>query len=118
MFLARSRDDRSRWDLDGPHFPANAVYSIAIDTRRYPTRLLVGAHSEHWGPTVFRSDDLGRSWQETEGGAVRFPTESGGALQRLWQLRPGPDKQPDVVWAGGEPGSLFRSDDGGATFSL
>ncbi|MGH9118762.1 MAG: WD40/YVTN/BNR-like repeat-containing protein [Acidimicrobiales bacterium] len=118
LFLARSGDDRSTWELDGPHFPAHAVYSIAVDTRRDPARVLAGTHSEHWGPTVFRSDDLGRRWQETEGGAVRFSAGSGGALQRVWQLRPGPADQPDVVWAGAEPGSLFRSDDGGATFSL
>ena len=112
LFLARS-DDRSTWDLDGPHFPSNDVYSVAIDTRRDPVRLLAGAYSEHWGPTVFRSDDLGRSWEETEGGAIKFPVESGGALQRIWQLRPGVPDQPEVVWAGCEPGSLFRSDDGG-----
>jgi photosystem II stability/assembly factor-like uncharacterized protein len=118
LFLARSRDDRATWELDGPHFPSNDVYSVAIDTRRDPVRLLAGAHSEHWGPTVFRSDDLGRSWDETEGGAIRFPVESGGALQRIWQLRPGMPEQPELVWAGCEPGSLFRSDDGGVTFAL
>ena len=118
LFLARGRDDRTQWRLDGPHLRSNAVYAIAVDTRRDPVRLLAGAHSEHWGPTVFRSDDLGRSWQETEGGAVRFPIESGGALQRVWQLHPGRADQPDVVWAGGEPGSLFRSDDAGETFAL
>jgi photosystem II stability/assembly factor-like uncharacterized protein len=118
LFLARSGGDRATWELDGPHFPSNDVYSVAIDTRRDPVRLLAGAHSEHWGPTVFRSDDLGRSWQETEGGAIRFPVESGGALKRVWQLRPGLADRPDVVWAGCEPGSLFRSDDGGVTFAL
>jgi photosystem II stability/assembly factor-like uncharacterized protein len=118
LFLARSDDGRATWQLDGPHFPSNDVYSVAIDTRRDPMRILAGAHSEHWGPTVFRSDDVGASWQETEGGAVRFPVESGGVLHRIWQLLPGPAGQPDTVWAGCEPASLFRSDDGGLTFAL
>jgi photosystem II stability/assembly factor-like uncharacterized protein len=118
LFLARSGDDRATWELDGPHFPSNAVYSVAIDTRRQPVRILAGAHSEHWGPTVFRSDDLGATWEETEGGAVRFPVESGGSLARVWQLRPGPADEPEVVWAGCEPASLFRSDDGGLSFAL
>jgi hypothetical protein len=117
LFLARSAD-RATWDLGEPHFPSNDVYSVAVDTRRQPVRILAGAHSEHWGPTVFRSDDLGETWDETEGGALRFPTESGGALKRIWQLRPGPADEPDVVWAGVEPGALFRSDDAGETFSL
>jgi photosystem II stability/assembly factor-like uncharacterized protein len=118
LFLARSDDDRRSWSLGAPQFPSTDVYSVAIDTRRDPVRLLAGTHSEHWGPTVFRSDDLGDTWEETEGGAVRFPTESGGALKRVWQLRPASADEPDVVWAGVEPGALFRSDDGGVTFSL
>lgn len=118
LFFARSNDDRARWVLGEPHFPATDVYAVAIDTRRQPARILAGAHSQHWGPTVFRSDDLGSTWEETEGGALRFPVESGGALQRIWQLRPGPPDQPDLLWAGVEPGALFRSDDGGLTFAL
>jgi hypothetical protein len=117
LFLARS-DDRVDWELDGPFFPSNAVYSAALDTRRDPVRLLAGTHSEHWGPTVFRSDDLGATWEETEGGAVRFPADSGASLERVWQLVPGPADEPDVVWAGAEPASLWRSGDGGLSFTL
>ncbi|MGH9247481.1 MAG: WD40/YVTN/BNR-like repeat-containing protein [Acidimicrobiales bacterium] len=118
LFLARSADDRTTWELDGPLFPANAVYAVAVDARRQPPRILAGTHSEHWGPTVFRSDDHGTTWEETEGGAARFPADCGGALKRVWQLLPGRADEPDVVWAGGEPGSLFRSDDGGNSFAL
>ena len=121
LFLARS-DDRESWSLDGPHFPMNSVYATAIDRRSATpdgsVRLLAGADSEHWGPSVFRSDDLGASWQETEGGAIRFPAETGAALVRTWQLRPAGADQPGLVWAGVEPGALFRSEDGGETFSL
>jgi hypothetical protein len=121
LFLARS-DDRESWSLDGPHFPMNSVYATAIDRRPATpdgsVRLLAGADSEHWGPSVFRSDDLGASWQETEGGAIRFPAETGAALVRTWQLRPAGADQPGLVWAGVEPGALFRSEDGGETFSL
>ena len=51
-------------------------------------RITVGVHSEHWGPTVSWSDDLGASWHETESGAIRFPADTGAALARVWQLRP------------------------------
>jgi hypothetical protein len=118
LFLAHSRDDRATWQLDGPHFPMNDVYAIGIDTRPERPRLLVGATSEHWGPSVFRSDDLGTSWQETEHGAVRFPERTDTALTRVWQLQPAGRSQPGVVYAGTEPSALFRSDDGGETFEL
>jgi len=118
LFVARSRDGRRSWQVTGPQFVSDAVYAIGIDTRRAPPRLLVGGHSEHWGPSVFRSDDLGTSWQEPEQGAVRFPPETDAALVRVWQLQPGPADQPDLVWAGTEPTALFRSDDGGVRFEL
>lgn len=118
LWLARSDGDRASWRLDGPHFVMNAVYAAAIDTRGGNPRLLAGATSEHWGPNVFRSDDLGVSWQETEEGAIRFPADTGTALERVWQLRPGPATQPDVVYAGTEPSAVWRSDDGGEHFEL
>lgn len=39
------------------------------------------------------------------------------ALERIWQLNPDPDR-PEVVWAGCEPTSLWRSTDHGRSFSL
>ena len=117
LFLARS-DDRVAWALEGPLFPMNAVYAVAVDTRPATARLLVGADSEHWGPSVFRSDDGGATWDEPEGGALRFPVETGAALVRAWQLQPAGVDEPDVVWAGVEPAALFRSEDGGTSFSL
>jgi photosystem II stability/assembly factor-like uncharacterized protein len=118
LFLARSGYDRASWQLDGPHFTVDSVYSVAIDGRRKPPRLLIGAESGHWGPTVYRSDDLGATWDETKEGAVRFPPDSGASLVRVWQLLPGGADQPGLVWAGTEPAALFRSDDGGETFAL
>jgi photosystem II stability/assembly factor-like uncharacterized protein len=67
---------------------------------------------------VFRSDDVGASWQETPHGAVRFSEDTGEALRRVWALAPAPADQPGVVWAGSEPSALWRSEDGGETFSL
>lgn len=117
LWLARS-EDRRGWALDGPHFLMQDVRSCAIDTRGGRTRLLAGARSEHWGPSVFHSDDLGATWHEADGGAVRFPEDTGAAVQAVWQLRPDTEDRPGVVWAGSEPSALWRSDDGGETFSL
>ena len=56
LFIGRRRG--GTWEFDGPHFNAQAVYSIGIDTRGPVPRLLVGGDSAHWGPSVFHSDDL------------------------------------------------------------
>src|SRR3954447_2301519 len=116
LWLARSEDRRS-WELDGPFLLMQEVAAVAIDTRGAP-RLLAAGYSEHWGPTVTWSDDLGNSWHETDTGAIRFPADTGAALNRVWQLQPDSSERPDVVWAGCEPTSLWRSEDGGRSFEL
>lgn len=116
LWLARS-DDRRTWTLDGPHFLMREVPSIGIDTRVGPLRLLVGYRSEHWGPTVVRSDDLGTSWDETPDGSIHFPPDTEAAVERVWQITPDVHDN-DVVWASTEPQALWRSDDRGETFSL
>jgi hypothetical protein len=116
LWIGRSDQARETWSWEGPHFNMEEVYSCMIDTRRETPRVLVGASSSWTGPQVARSDDLGASWQSTPEGAVRFPKDAGAAVARVWQLQPG--LGDDVVWAGTEPGAVFRSDDRGETFSL
>ena len=65
------------------------VYSCLVDTRRERPRLLAGALSSWLGPQVWRSDDLGETWQETPNGAIRFPEDTDAAVERVWQLAPG-----------------------------
>ncbi|MFC8507829.1 WD40/YVTN/BNR-like repeat-containing protein [Streptomyces sp. NPDC057411] len=116
LFIGRGRD--GRWEFDPPHFHAQAIYSIGIDTRRPVPRILVGGDSSHWGPSVFHSDDLGAHWTEPARPAVKFPQDTGASLERVWQLHPAPAHSPGVVYAGTEPAALFRSADGGESFEL
>ncbi|CAL9281753.1 MULTISPECIES: exo-alpha-sialidase [unclassified Streptomyces] len=116
LFTARRRG--GRWEFDGPHFPSQAVYAVGIDLRRSTPRLLVGADSAHWGPSVLHSDDLGARWTEPAKAPVRFPEDTGASLERVWQLHPAGPAAPGVVYAGTEPAALFRSDDEGETFEL
>ncbi|MQY11744.1 hypothetical protein SRB5_18630 [Streptomyces sp. RB5] len=116
LFLGRRKG--GGWEFDGPHFNAQAVYSVAIDTRGGSPRLLVGGDSSHWGPSVFWSDDLGASWQEPAEPAVKYPQDTGTSLERVWQLHPAGPAAPGVVYAGTEPGGLFRSEDRGESFEL
>ncbi|MFG3383208.1 WD40/YVTN/BNR-like repeat-containing protein [Streptomyces sp. NPDC047999] len=115
--LFTGRRTGGSWTFEGPHFNAQAVYSIGVDTRSAVPRLLVGGDSSHWGPSVFHSDDLGRTWTEPEHPAVRFPKDTGASLERVWQLHPAA-AEPGVVYAGTEPAALFRSEDRGESFAL
>ncbi len=116
LWIGRSDEARTDWSWTGPHFAMEEVYSCLIDTRGDRPRLLAGASSSWLGPQVWRSDDLGETWQETPNGAVRFPEDTGEAVARVWQLTPG--VEDGVVYAGTEPGAVFKSTDRGETFSL
>lgn len=122
LFLARravGKRAEAGWEFTGPHFNAQAIYSVGIDTRGSGTpRLLVGGDSAHWGPSVFHSDDLGATWTEPKALPVKYPPDTGASLERVWQLQPGGADEPGVVYAGTEPGGLFRSEDGGESFEL
>ncbi|MGH3448943.1 MAG: WD40/YVTN/BNR-like repeat-containing protein [Nocardioidaceae bacterium] len=118
LWMARSDERRERWQVEGPQFLMNEIASCAIDTRGGSTRLFAGVLSFHLGPQVSRSDDLGQTWEDTPGGSVRFPEDTGAALERVWQVAPGPDEEPEVVYAGTEPSALFRSTDRGETFTM
>jgi hypothetical protein len=117
LWLATS-EDRQRWSFSGPHFLMSEIPSIGIDTRDGRTRIMVGVRSEHWGPTVAHSDDLGATWSEPEKGAITFPEDTGAAVERIWQIYPDAESRPGVVWAGAEPISVWKSTDGGEHFEL
>jgi len=105
------------WNLTGPHFPMQEVTALAwVDSAQAP-RLLAGVMSPHWGAGIATSDDFGATWTEPSGDAVRFAPEDEASLERVWQIRQDP-RRPEVLWAGCEPTSLWRSDDGGSSFSL
>ncbi len=118
LMIARRTNDRQTWAVDDFQFLNQEVYSVALDTRRDPPRILAGVGTGHWGPLLTYSDDLGKSWTEPEEPPIGFPEGTGASVARVWQIQPGTELQPDVVYAGVEPHALFRSDDGGQSFSL
>ncbi len=118
LFAFAAHGDRRHWRAAGPWFKGEEVAAAALDTRAGRNRLLAGSMSWHWGPSVYRSDDLGATWTDPDPGALAFPEGTGAAVARIWQLALGADAAPGVVYAGVEPAALFRSDDGGVTYQL
>lgn len=116
-FLVWSTPERREWHTAGPHFRGETVYAMAFDQRGGRRRVLAGTQSFHWGSVVRTSDDYGATWSEPDRQNVRFPEDSGLAVANIWQLRPGLDSEPDVVYCGVEPAALFASHDAGESFT-
>lgn len=118
LWIGRSDGNRRDWEWSEPEFLMEGIYATCIDTRGDAPRLFVSGTSEHWGPGVYRSDDLGRTWTDAQGAAVRFTEDIGSSIERVWQIQPGGLDEPGVIWAGTQPSALFKSVDRGESFEL
>ncbi|MEK6750268.1 MAG: glycosyl hydrolase [Pseudomonadota bacterium] len=109
---------RKTWKADGPHFLGHIINHLVLDPRDGRT-LLAAAKTGHLGPTIFRSIDRGRTWKE----ATRPPAfakaadGSGRAVDHTFWLTPCHANEPHTWYAGTSPQGLFRSSDGGDTWT-
>src|SRR5215831_14535371 len=103
-------------ELKGPFLEGTSVPSVAYDKRR--GRILAGASSFFFGTSIRRSDDLGKTWAESETPNIKFPEDTEAKITQAWQIAPAGADEPDVVYVGTEPAALFRSEDGGESFEL
>lgn len=117
-FLIWSDASRSRWRIDGPYFPGESVYAMALDRRAGRKRMLVGTRSFFWGSVLRSSDDFGKTWAEPDAHNVKFPEGLDASLVQIWQILPGRNSEPDVIYAGVEPAALFESRDAGSSWEL
>jgi hypothetical protein len=117
-FLLRSNAARTRWDVGGPYFPGQSVYAMAYDQRGGRRRLLAGPSSMHFGAVLSHSDDFGRTWTNPEQANVKFPEDAGLSLKNIWQIMPATAGDPDTLYCGVEPASLFKSEDAGRSWAL
>lgn len=116
LWIGVSDEGRREWDFTGPHHDMEDVYSVLVDTRQPGPRLYAGASSSWLGPQIRWSDDLGATWADTPGGAIRFPDDIDASVERVWQLVPG--LNDGELYAGTEPGAVWHSTDGGESFAL
>lgn len=124
-FIVTSDDARREWTVDGPHFGGWQVMHVK-GSPAAPDRLYASQWTEWHGQVVQRSDDGGSSW-ETVGNDISYRGETGThqwydgtphpwEFKRVWHFEPSAD-DPDTVLAGVEDAALFRSTDGGQTWS-
>ncbi|MGI8812228.1 MAG: exo-alpha-sialidase [Pyrinomonadaceae bacterium] len=104
------------WGIDGPFFPGRSVYSMMLDTRGGRNRMWAAAQSMHWGAELVRSDDMGVMWDMPEEMRVKFPEDTGAALENIWQIAAAADD--DTLYCGTAPAALFKSVDDGDNWSL
>lgn len=107
--------DAQRWALAKPHFLGDPVTAVLPHGGAIYAALNLG----HFGVKLRRSDNGGESW--TEVAAPAYPVKPEGTddktawkLVQIWTL----EAAGDTVWAGTNPGGLFRSRDRGETWAL
>ncbi len=141
-FILTSDGARQKWDVEGPLFAGWEMYHLKgspVD----PNRIYASQSSGWFGQIIQRSDDGGKTWNPTgtkpedlmgEGGAPSgegnmfvYDGEAGThqwydgsqhpwEFARVWHLEPSLD-DPDTVYAGVEDAALFKSTNGGASWT-
>ena len=116
-WLLAADAERRSWSVSGPMFLGHIIQHVVLDPRDRQT-LLVGSRTGHLGPTVFRSRDLGQTWEEaSRPPAFEAGDSFGRSLRSVIWLAPGHGDEPGVWYAGGSPQGLFRTEDGGDTWA-
>ena len=77
-------------------------------------RVLATTTSAFYGPKIWLADDPSGEWRRADG--VELPESGDAALERIWVIVAGEDD--GTMYAGGDPGVLFESHDGGESWEL
>ena len=104
--------DNGSFQVESRSFAGEPVEFAARDART--GRYFACVTSAFYGPKVFVADDPGGEWRQAEG--IALPESEEKALVRMWCVVPG--EEDGLLYAGGDPGVLFESRDGGLTWEL
>ena len=104
--------DDGAFEITARAFAGEPVEFATRDPRS--GRYLACVTSAFYGPKLFLTDDPAGEWEQAEG--LALPEGAEKALERLWAVVPGEDD--GLLYAGGAPGVLFESRDGGTSWEL
>ncbi len=124
-FILTSDEKREKWDVGGPHFAGWEMYHLKGSPAN-PDRIFASQTSGWFGQVMQRSEDGGKTW-ETVGNQFAYDGVPGThqwydgtphpwEFKRVWHIEPSLS-DPDTVYAGVEDAALFKSTDGGGTWS-
>ncbi|MGO4683326.1 WD40/YVTN/BNR-like repeat-containing protein [Hyphomicrobium sp. 2TAF46] len=124
-FVLTADGKRKSWDVSGPHFAGWEIYHVK-GSRANPNRIYASQSSSWFGQQIQRSDDGGKTWEPVDNkfaydgvtGTHQWydGTPHPWEFKRVWHLEPSAT-DPDTVFAGVEDAALFRSSDGGKSWS-
>jgi hypothetical protein len=125
-YILTSNRARKTWDVKGPFQPGVDVFHVVADPR-HPGEVYAAANSGFWGPMLVKSKDWGAHWKEIatpllpkQSGrkpVFELPPDAVKPIINLWHIEPGRPEEPDTIYLGVDPASLYRSDDRGASWS-
>jgi photosystem II stability/assembly factor-like uncharacterized protein len=124
-FVLTADGTRTDWEVQGPFFSGWEIYHVAASPAD-PDRIWASQSGGWFGQQIQRSDDGGRTWNPV-GNDFSYATVPGThqwydgtphpwEFARVWHLEPAAN-DPDTVYAGVEDAALFRSVDGGQSWS-
>ncbi|HVH50580.1 MAG TPA: hypothetical protein VM690_00410, partial [Gaiellaceae bacterium] len=110
-FVLESDADRKNWKLRGPFCEGWPVYHAIYDNES--GTIFAAAASEWHGSAVWRSKDLGETWEHSSEG-ITYGDEDGRKVSKVSTLMTAGDK----LLVGVEAPGIFQSGDGCETWSL
>ena len=110
--FALQGDPGEAFDVTARAFAGDPVEYAVREPRT--GRVFASVTSPFYGPKIFYADDPSGEWEQAEG--VALPEGGDAVLERIWVIASG--EADHTIYAGGDPGVLFVSRDGGATFEI
>jgi photosystem II stability/assembly factor-like uncharacterized protein len=111
-FILDSDSTRQDWSMQGPLCEGWPIHDLIVEPAS--GAILAAGGSPWFGPAVWRSDDGGTTWTHSSEGLTYGDGDGVEPITTIWSLATGPD---GTLFAGVEPAGLFRSSDGGRTWS-
>jgi len=138
-FIFSSNRNRKKWQASDIQFKSWNMMHMQLDPR--DNRLHTAVSHNVYGPTTHFSDDFGKTWmQAKQVPAISRTSKSGRpastvdeafrsecgddikqkpeAMIKVWNITPGRTSEPNVLYAGAQPASLFISHDRGETWAM